>query len=523
MSTLPRRPYGIFVTAALAVVAAVVAGAILFTSSSASNVELTTARFVPADTGLYVAFNTNLDSSQWIAAFDLARRLGQERPRQQLEDSAAEAGLSWQDQVAPFLGGNAAVFVRDFGLDYGSANVAAILKAKDASKALAVLLDRAAPSFAEGERSGRQYYFNADQALWVARLADHLVLANREETLFEVFDVADGKVASLDQDSDYKQLRDELTSNFLAFAFVDAGTIAAGAFAAGSAAREALRAAGLDQVAFAPMAFVLGAKGDGFEFQAASVARGSVISPMLEPRPSRFATLVPADASFFAVTRNIAQTWRDSIARARPELDRAIREEGQYRSLDEALRAAGAKVGLGSIEELINLFGGETAVAAWFPGGDQAAPEFALLAEVQDEAEARRIAENLLLAGGGRAAGSERIAGVEVTIVRTAEGDDAAFATRDGYLLLGTLPGVRATLEARAFLATEDAYRRTIGQVPTALGSYAYFNLRELLRLQTAGVPPQLDTATRALEGLIVNAVTEKDIARFNGALTVAK
>ena len=74
-ATTARKP-AVLISVALAVVAAVVGGAILFTSSKASGVDLTSAKLVPADASLYVGMNTDLSSSQWVAAFDLVKRLG---------------------------------------------------------------------------------------------------------------------------------------------------------------------------------------------------------------------------------------------------------------------------------------------------------------------------------------------------------------------------------------------------------------------------------------------------------------
>ena len=114
---MPKRFIGLAITAGLVAVAAVVGGVILFTSSRASEVNLTTASLVPEDAGIYVALNTDLSSSQWVNTFRLAERLGADDPEGDLKDGADTAGLDWEDDVAPFLGGNAALYVQGFSLD----------------------------------------------------------------------------------------------------------------------------------------------------------------------------------------------------------------------------------------------------------------------------------------------------------------------------------------------------------------------------------------------------------------------
>ncbi|HMO97037.1 MAG TPA: hypothetical protein PKD27_13040, partial [Tepidiformaceae bacterium] len=80
MSGFLTKPVGTALTIGIAVLGAAVAGAILFTSSRASEVNLTTAQLVPADAGLYFALNTDLSSDQWVATFNLIKKLGNDDP-----------------------------------------------------------------------------------------------------------------------------------------------------------------------------------------------------------------------------------------------------------------------------------------------------------------------------------------------------------------------------------------------------------------------------------------------------------
>ena len=123
---------GMWLAAALGLSAAVVAGFVMFTSGKAGGVNLTSASLVPADAGVYVAFNTDLKSPQWVAAFDLIERLGEDDPEGQLRESAEDDGdLDWEEDVQPFLGGNAAVYVNSFDAMSFEVRGAVIAKVKD--------------------------------------------------------------------------------------------------------------------------------------------------------------------------------------------------------------------------------------------------------------------------------------------------------------------------------------------------------------------------------------------------------
>ena len=57
--------------------------------------------------------------------------------------------------------------------------------------------------------------------------------------------------------------------------------------------------------------------------------------------------------------------------------------------------------------------------------------------------------------------------------------------------------------------------------MPSKLGTYAYFNMGKLVRLAEGGVPADLDDAERALAGLIINIVDEREVVRLSGIITI--
>ena len=520
MSVLPRRQFGWLIATGLAVVAAAVTGALLLTSSRAGEVDLTTAELVPADAGVYIAINTDLASAQWINAFALIERLGQEDPEGQVRDSAEDEGLDWEEDVAPFLGGNAAFYLGSLDLEAGMAQGAFVLEADDAERAERVVIRESDLDFDTDSYRDVEYRAAADGSLYLLRADGHLVLTPDEESLLAVIDVHTGNAPSLASEGRFAQLRDELTANFLAFWYVDADLLAGDLL--DDALREAVAGSELDGLAFEPMAAVIGATEDAFELQTASLAEAGPAAAALAPRTSRFAAMVPADTLFFASTYDVASVWEASVEAMRNELDELAAESGEYRDLEDALAAAGEPFGLASIEELVRLFEGESAIAYWSPSADEDDAEVIFLAEVSDERAVEEAIESANASDEGSFTREIEINGITVTVIEDGSDEPGAYAIDDGVLYLGTAGAVRIVLEGgHPPLAGLDTYTRATAQLGTSLGTYAYFDLGRLLRLADGAIPAELDEAERALDALIINYVVERGVTRAGGVITV--
>ena len=519
---MPSRTLGLAITGGLVAVAAVVGGAILYTSSRASEVNLTTASLVPEDAGFYFALNTDLTSSQWVNTFKLIERLGEEDPEDQLKDGVDEqGGLDWEDEVAPFLGGNAAVFVRGIDIGNVSAEGAVIIRCNDAEAAMEVIDDELGLGN-DDEYEGVEYFELEDGSGYVARLGDHIVLSPDEDTLEDVIDVYNGDEPSLASRDDFQKLRDELTGNFLGFVYLSSENLLGDAFLDDPAVRKALEESGSGDLAFQPAAWVLGAGDDGFNFQAASLGESGNVAPMLAPRDSKLVRLVPADAMMFFSTTEVAQTYKTIVDAARDEIDEVVRQDGEYDSLEEAMRDCGSEVGLGSCEEIIALFEGESAFAAWSDDGTQDSFQGLLLAEV-DEAKAKAILEKIVRADEFENVRNETINGHDFVTFRSVDDDeDGAYAFLDGVLLVGTRDAVEAVLtNDEPTLDQLNRYRDAVDQMPSSLGTFGFFDMGQLLRLAEGGIPADLDEAEEALSALIINIVDERDVVRVNGILTI--
>lgn len=523
MASIASRRYGIGITVLLAVVAAAVGGFVLFQSGSAKGVDLTTANLVPQDAGVYFAINTDLGSSQWVAAFKLIEKLGQDKPEDELKNSVEDLGnLDWENDVAPLLGGNAAIYFKSFSIRDFDVQGALILKCKDSEKALKVLRRQLPVDFSKAKHGGIEYYRGEDGGGYIARLGDHIVLAINEESLFDVMDVHAGKSKSLADADGFRKLRNDLTNNFLTFMYVSPEDFAGKALLDDKEFQDALKAAGASDIVFEPVAWVFGAKTRGFEFQAASLGKSGSISPLVKARQSKLASVMPAEAAVFVSMANISQTWKEAITTARPQIDSAVKREGKFRNLDEALKDAGRQLGLRSIEDLINLFNGETAIGIWFPTKDDNDPEVVLIAEVSDVKKAEEVLSKVATSAQAKPRTSE-ISGVKVTTVRGDDGEDVSYAFKDGNLLLGTPGAIKAVLESKkGAIADNKAYKDTRSQIETKFGAFAYVDLKTVLRLASAGIPAQLDEAEKALEGIFLNIVEQDGLVRFTGFLTIA-
>ena len=505
---------GMWLAAALGLSAAVVAGFVMFTSGKAGGVNLTSASLVPADAGVYVAFNTDLKSPQWVAAFDLIERLGEDDPEGQLRESAEEDGdLDWEEDVQPFLGGNAAVYVNSFDAMSFEVHGAVIAKVNDGDRVLEVIEEEGHFDLHEESFMETTFFSTDNGQVWVAIIDGHLVMTMSEASMLDVIEVAKGEKKSLAGDADFVALRDELETDFIGFVYVNMDQMLT-EMAGGEALSEALDEAGAD-LALAPMAGVIGAKKDGFVFQAAGGGDPGIAAAMLEPRISRYATMVPADTAVFVSTYGLADAFDEMLDEAGDELDEALGANSPWPSVGDLLDELGEEAGVGSLQEVIGLFDGETAVAIWFPDGSEESAEGALMTEVANVADARDVIDRLV---DEPETVFEEVNGVPFWT--NGEGDAIALSGSD--LFIGTEDAVRRLL-AGAGEALEESvqYRRTVATLPTSTGTFGFVDMSSVLRLAAGGIPAELDEAEQALDAFIINWVTERGLARVNGALTV--
>ncbi len=526
MGSLTAKPAAIAITLGLAATAGVLGWFLISAAGRAQGVELTSADLVPGDATLYVALNTKLDSSEWIAAFDLVERLGVDDPENELIDAVESGGdVDWDDDVAPFLGGNAAIYVRSYDFSGNTPEeFGVIIRASDVERAMEVILQELGADASETfEYEGQEYLFIPDPIDgdgYLARIGDHLVFTANEAEMERVIDVAQGREPSLKDNPEFRALHDELTKHFIGFVYVDAEALVGGLLEAGLGVFVEDEDE-LWQWGSSKSAMVISAKDGGFVFQSASKTQESPFSPMLQPHDdSRFTRLVPADVALFFSIQDIAGAWDGVRETWGDRLDDIVSADGEFDSLDEALEDAAAELGVENIDELVRLFNGEAAVAAWFPTPDEDDGIFALMAEVSDEARIREVLKNI---DDLDVTGKETIDGVEVTLGEDEDGEEFAYAVTDGYLLVGNLEAVRKVLEANGdSLADAGRFKDAKSTLDTRLGIFGYFDFPALFEVFGGDeFVSEDDVDYRALRALLITAVEEGGFTRFSGALTV--
>ena len=275
----------------------------------------------------------------------------------------------------------------------------------------------------------------------------------------------------------------------------------------------------LDELLFEPTMGTIRAQDEGFVVQAVSGVADGGAAAFLRPRSSRFAGLVPDGTMLFVSTAFLAETWSELRADVGEEIDEAIADQGEYESLDAALADAGRQLGLDSLTEVIELATGEVALALWFAEGDLGRPEIAVLIEVEREVEARAILQRATAALEIRI-GQPGAPGV------TTLGDkaEAAYAIRDGYVVIGTRDAVLDIVaDDRRRLTQHPHYAAAVAGIDSPLGSFVYLNLGSLLALAAEDLPAELAELEDVLQSLIFNTVQDSGVNRLTGVLAVAE
>ncbi len=508
--------------AGLLLVAALVVAGVLYAANRSGGSVNTTAALVPADALVYGVINTDLTSNQWVAAFKLAERMGQKQPQQRLRDEAnSGGGLNWQQDIVPFLGGDAGIYLRSTAGNGSTPSFAIVAHCKDAGKAMNTLLQKSGGSFSKASHTGVSYQYNSDNSQYVARLGDYVVVSTDEESLFSVLDVKAGKQKAMAGVSEFKSLSSRFGSSYLGFFYIDGQRIADDALNGNTDLQDALSNAGAD-FALKPFGLVITAKGNSLQAEAISTGKSNAIAPLLQPNASRFAKLVSSDTAVFVSTTGLTQTYNAAVKSNRADIDKEIAKSGDYTGLNDALAQLGQSLGLKSLQELIALFTGETAVALQFPGAGLDTPQALIMAVVQDEKQARDVFTKVSNAAADNPPATEKVGSVQMTSF-SAAGTDLAFAVTDGYVAVGSPDSVRALLQKKGtVLADLPGYKDTAAQISGGLGMFAYLNLATLLQRGLGG-SGELAQAENALAGLVVNLVNDHDLLHLSGAVSVGK
>ena len=499
MSILPRRTstrLALVVGVALAVAAIVVLSFVLRDGDVPAPTDgigdLPTAHLVPEDVALYVGLSTDLDAKSWLGAFALLERLGIEDPLGKVREGLeGEGEVDWDDEIEPFLGGAAVLFLSGFDAEDGEPSGAVIFHARDASAAEAVILSRRSDGFVERDYRDVAYKV-MDEGGVIAVIGDHFIYAVDETTVRAIVDASLGETRSLADSDDFRRLRNALDGEALAFVYVHPGSLMAEALDTPpeEAGPDILSLIGLGDLFSAPMGVVVRSGESAFRVEAVMLGDPGPIVRLLRPRESRFARLVPAETAIFVSTYDVAGVVDDFFG-----------SSGFGQLLRDAVVDGGGEEGeIARIEDLLSLLDGEVAFAIW-TSDDGESTEIVLLAEVDDEDRARDLLEEFV---GDSLTEGETVLSVE-----------------DGIAIIGS----RAAIEfvrspSGPTLAGSERYAATVAELDAPLATFAYI---DIWRLIASGEDDfdDLDLDGDAL-GLIVNLVWEDDRVQVEAALSIS-
>ena len=427
------------------------------------------------------------------------------------------AGLSWEDDIAPLLGGDAGVFLRSVegvGLDAGLADLhgGVVFRARDAALALKRITIIGEGSFQEDTYEGVPY-LKSDSG-FVIRLGEHIVLTSDVDSLKAIIEVSLGKRPALSASPDFQTLRDKLTTNFLLFVYGDFGKIVDGALT-NPMLESLVGASALGEQTGSPFAVVFGAKDGAFEAeQAVIVGELGKWAPLVQAGPSRFASLVPVTTVLFASVRGSAALWQEAASRAP--------ESGQADSFLEDFLDSSDRGALHAGAELLAIMTGESALAVWFPQDQVDRAQFVLLAEATD-ADATAAALATFGESIGGAVREERVGTMKITVRSPLGQDDIAYAAGPGFFAIGSPEGVRAALETgNPSLAQHAVFARTTAKAASALGSFLFLNLSGASRAANSDPIGGLASGfIDPFEAFLLNAVAEENTVRVSGLLTL--
>ncbi len=496
----------------LIVAAAIIAGGSVVVIRAMSGQSSTgdTARLVPDSVALYATVNTDATSRQWVQLEALMQRLGVDKQlRSGRNDSAQQAGLDWDNDVAPYLGGEATLALTS--LDGSQPSGMAVLSVTDGDKAwqhatsklneLAQKDDSTAADISYRGATIRTYPAGGDGSpLAIAHQGRYLILATSADLAQTVLDLNSGKGNALANAKAYKDARAAVSADPLAFVYLnfarlgDAASALAPAAAGGQSVQDALQSAGLDKAAEA-LAFTAESDGMRFEFQTVDIdpARSAVtLSPA--PADSRLSHRAPADALFFFAGNDLYDSFFKGIRQSLQQYSKDPAAAGTVSQFNDALNQISQQLGFDVEKGLLAHLTGEYGFA--LGASNVSANSFWVLAGavVDDPAAVQQAIGKIadFATQQGAPVSTSTAAGNKIyQIANPDSADEAGAITVTGNeLLTGYGNGVLQNALAPAnTLADDTDFRDAQAQLPKDRALTWYVNLKRVVALakQAAG------------------------------------
>lgn len=524
-------PLGIFIGAAL-VVALGAAGAVwAFTRAGSDGASAESARMLPPSTLMYMTMTTDAAARQWVQLSQLLTRLGVDGDARAARDqSAREEGLNWDEDIAPFLGGQASIAIT--GMTDGMPSVIAVLETSDAEKAWE-RITRALDEESDTKPVDSSYrgvtirtYSDSGMEISLVRKDRYLIVSNSLTALKTTLDIEAGSGDSLAASDRFKAARAAITGDVLFFTYMDLPELAKlgsdfdPTFGA-QPVNEMLASAGLDQ---AGLALAASAETTGFKLQWQLVGVDSSRVKVKLPAAggeSRLARRAPDDTLVYLYGNDfyngLLKAMRQSVDQLRSDPNSADMVSEFQSAWDDIT----AELGFDLDKDLFAHITGEYAIAAGAADASADAPWVLGMGGVKDTAAVGRSLNRLT--DWGRSEGyrisTPRVGATTVTEA-TVDGQGVSYALVDSDVLLGFgLDTVRRSLESKGKLADNPAFQEALKGLPGDRVLTGFLDLQKVLDLvREGGMDDMLDSsATRNLRYLSFAATQQDD--RYGGVV----
>jgi hypothetical protein len=434
------------------------------------------------------------DSAQWEQLEELLAKFPDgDRWIAQLKQELEDEGVSWEQDVRPALGSvvELSVYAGDSGR---SPAVVALTNSDDKDKLLALVQKLNAKS---------------DEDVISRVVGDWVAISDREESIDAALKREGGE--ALADDATFKSAMRELPEDALSRVYVDPAR--AIDLAGQGMEAEALSMLGLDDLDFAGA--WAEAKEEGAELGVA--LRGDGADRLLgtgEPYSSQLLDRVPADAFAFYTFQGGGLRAQLERLREIPFVEPGLREFERESGVD--------------VDQVAALLEGEI---AFYVRPAAPLPEFTLLLDSQDPAQARASAEQILRLAADRLGGEVTEDG-DVTTARFG-GFAVSIGSLEGLVVVTTRKSAIADLEESGDkLPDSDRYEAALeaAGAPDEYTGLAYVDLTEALEVirsylgfaeESDELPPQVSRNLEPLRSLVAYGTEEGTLSTFLAFLEI--
>jgi hypothetical protein len=438
-------------------------------------------KLLPADVLLFALINTEIQDLADIAPLD---------------DVEDELGISFKDDIEPWLGSELAIAVTGMeGILTGIAdepNIIVLAATKD-TEASDAFLEKVLAGFKDqGVEVGEEiyadvtYYVEEETPLVFGTVDPFVILTTNQDAMAGVIDVAQGRADSQADDGRYTKSLDALPGGAAAYAFLNLGDVIETILDLGEAE---LPVESFEQlIVIETLGVAVSPDQEGtmlnlaLGFDPDALPPGTLENMAAKASAHRILKRIPADTLGFLSSQNLAADWKSLLALMKQTPD----FEAQVEDL-------GSVIGLKIDEELLGWLTGEFAIAV-VEARNQEMEELSLggfaVFEIEDQQEAENVLENIarVLEESVYLSFQERvIGGVEMQVLLDPYTDEITlgYGFTSGHLVIGVTEDALEQAVADDFrsIAVDETFKKVQAHLPSEAGGYLYSNIEAGWRL----------------------------------------